>query len=151
MDRLNRKWERARGRVPAPVAERSAPDAKVGILAFGSSHWAVVESVDQLREEHGVAADYLRLRAYPFSAAVEEFIAAHERVYVVEQNRDAQMLQLIKLDIAAAGVVKLRSVCHYSGHPLEAQFVTDGIVLQENVAQEQIAQHVAHQAPQEQK
>jgi 2-oxoglutarate/2-oxoacid ferredoxin oxidoreductase subunit alpha len=142
MDRLNRKWETARGLVPAPVAERSAPGAKVGIIAFGSSHWAVVESVDQLREEHGVAADYLRLRAYPFSTAVGEFIAAHERVYVVEQNRDAQMLQLIKLDIAAANVAKLRSVCHYSGHPLEARFVTDGIVLQEHVAQEHAARHV---------
>src|ERR1017187_9436238 len=80
MDRLNRKWETARGLVPAPVLEHSAPDAKVGILAFGSSHWAVVESVDQLRQEHGVAADYLRLRAYPFSPAVDAFITAHERV-----------------------------------------------------------------------
>ncbi len=62
---------------------------------------------------------------------MNEFIAAHERVYVIDQNRDAQMLQLIKLDIAAAEVVKLRSVCHYSGHPLDARFVTDSIVSQE--------------------
>jgi 2-oxoglutarate ferredoxin oxidoreductase subunit alpha len=131
MDRLNRKWETARRLVPAPVLERSAPGAKVGVIAFGSSHWAVLETVDQLRDEHGVAADYMRLRAFPFSAAVNEFIAAHERVYVVEQNRDAQMLQLIKMDIAAADVVRLRSVCHYSGLPLAARFVTDSIVLQE--------------------
>jgi 2-oxoglutarate/2-oxoacid ferredoxin oxidoreductase subunit alpha len=146
LDRLDRKWETARGMVPAPVIEHSEPGAEVGIIAFGSSHWALVESVDQLREEHGMAADYLRLRAYPFSTAVEEFIAAHERVYIVEQNRDAQMLQLIKMDIAAAEVVKLRSVCHYDGHPLEARFVTDSIVSQEHVAP-----RVAHQAPQEQK
>ena len=100
LDRLKRKWETARNMVPAPVAERSTPGAKVGIIAYGSSHWAVVESVDQLQQEQGIAADYLRLRAYPFSAAVKEFIAAHERVYVVDQNRDAQMLQLIKMDIA---------------------------------------------------
>jgi 2-oxoglutarate/2-oxoacid ferredoxin oxidoreductase subunit alpha len=136
MDRLNRKWETARTLVPAPVVEHSAPGAKVGLLAFGSSHWAMVESLDQLREEHGVEADYLRLRAYPFSAAVEEFIASHERVYVVEQNRDGQMLQLIKMDIAAAEVEKLRSVCHYDGLPLDARFVTESIVAQEQVAHE---------------
>jgi 2-oxoglutarate ferredoxin oxidoreductase subunit alpha len=118
------------------VLEHQEPGAKVGIIAFGSSHWAVVESLDQLRAEQGMAADYLRLRAYPFSAAVEEFIAAHERVYVVEQNRDGQMQQLIKMDIAPAEVVKLRGVCHYSGHPLDSRFVTDNIVAQENAAQE---------------
>jgi 2-oxoglutarate ferredoxin oxidoreductase subunit alpha len=137
LDRLNRKWETARGMVPGPVVERKVPDAKVGIIAFGSSHWAVIESVDQLRDERGIAADYLRLRAYPFNAAVQEFIAAHERVYVVDQNRDAQMLQLIKLDIAAAEVVKLRSVRHYDGLPLDARFVTDSIVSQEQAGQEQ--------------
>jgi 2-oxoglutarate ferredoxin oxidoreductase subunit alpha len=136
MDRLNRKWETARGLVPAPVLEHEEPGAKVGIIAFGSSHWAVVESVDQLRAEQGLAADYLRLRAYPFSAAVEEFIAAHERVYIVEQNRDGQMQQLIKMDIAPAAVAKLRGVCHYSGHPLDSRFVTDNIVSQEKAAQE---------------
>ncbi len=105
------------------MSERSTPGAKIGIIAYGSSHWAVVESVDELQEEQGIAADYLRLRAYPFSAAVNEFIAAHERVYVVDQNRDAQMLQLIKMDIAAAEIVKLRSICHYNGHPLEARLL----------------------------
>ncbi len=73
----------------------------------------VLESVDELQQEQGIAADYLRLRAYPFSAAVQEFIEAHERVYVVEQNRDAQMLQLIKMNIDAKDVVRLRSVLHY--------------------------------------
>ncbi len=91
----------------------------------------MVESRGPVAQEQGIAADYLRLRAYPFSAAVKEFIDAHERVYVIDQNRDAQMLQLIKMDIAAAEVVKLRSICHYNGHPLEARFVTDSIVSQE--------------------
>jgi 2-oxoglutarate ferredoxin oxidoreductase subunit alpha len=131
LDRLNRKWETARSIVPAPVVEHTAPGAKIGIVAFGSSHWATVESVQQLMDEQGIAADYLRLRAFPFSAALNQFIAAHERVYVIDQNRDAQMLQLIKMDIAAADVVRLRSICHYSGLPLDARFVTDSIVLQE--------------------
>jgi 2-oxoglutarate ferredoxin oxidoreductase subunit alpha len=130
LDRLTRKWETARGLVPAPVAERNATGARIGIIAYGSSHWAVLESLDEL-EAKQIAADYLRLRAYPFSAAVNEFVAAHERVYVIDQNRDAQMLQLIRLDIAAAEVVKLRSVCYYTGHPLDARFVTDSIISQE--------------------
>ncbi|PSH05786.1 MAG: 2-oxoacid:acceptor oxidoreductase subunit alpha [Acidobacteria bacterium] len=131
VNRLNRKWETVRSIVPGPVIERSTPGAELGIIAFGSSHWATLESVDQLQQEQGIALDYLRLRAYPFNAAVNEFVAGHERVYVIEQNRDAQMLQLIKMDIAAADIVKLRSVCYYNGHPLDARFVSDSIVSQE--------------------
>jgi 2-oxoglutarate ferredoxin oxidoreductase subunit alpha len=131
MDRLDRKWSTARKLVPAPVEERSTEGARVGIIAFGSSHCAVLESVDLLQDEQGLAADYLRLRAYPFSTAVEAFIAAHDRVYVVEQNRDGQMLQLIKMDISPEAVVKLRSVRHYSGLPLDAGFVSDEIRRQE--------------------
>jgi len=130
LDRLERKWQTARTVVPEPVVERTTAGAKIGLIAFGSSHWAVVESVDQLQQQ-GIAADYLRLRAYPFSAALQEFVDAHERVYVIEQNRDAQMLQLIKMDIAPAGAVKLRRILHYSGHPLEAQTVTHSVVSQE--------------------
>ncbi len=135
MDRLSRKWETARSLVPAPVAERSTPGAKVGIIAYGSSHWAVLESLDQL-EAGQIPIDYLRVRAYPFNTAVNDFIAAHERVYVIDQNRDAQMLQLIKLDIAPAEVVKLRSLCYYTGHPLDAAFVTDSIVSQEAIEEQ---------------
>jgi 2-oxoglutarate ferredoxin oxidoreductase subunit alpha len=131
LDRLNRKWETARKLVPWPVLEHSAAGAKVGIIAFGSSHWAVIETVDQLRAEQGIGVDYLRLRAYPFSTELDAFIAAHERVYVVEQNRDAQMFQLIKLDIPAAETVKLRSVLHYDGHPIDAQGITECITKQE--------------------
>jgi 2-oxoglutarate ferredoxin oxidoreductase subunit alpha len=131
VDRLNRKWETARTLVPPPVAERKSDAARFGILAFGSSHWGVLESLDQLRAEQGLEADYLRLRAYPFSPAVEEFIAAHDRVYVVEQNRDGQMLQLLKLDVRPELVSRLRSVRHYNGLPLEARFVTEEIAAQE--------------------
>jgi 2-oxoglutarate ferredoxin oxidoreductase subunit alpha len=130
LNRLDHKWKTARTIVPAPVVERATAGAKIGIIAFGSSHWAVVESVDELKKQ-GVAVDYLRLKAYPFSAAVQEFIASHDRVYVVEQNRDAQMLQLIKMDIEAKDVVRLRSILNYDGHPLEALLVTESIVNQE--------------------
>src|SRR5262245_19075884 len=114
MDRHLRKFDTARTLVPAPVAEID-PQAKVGIMAFGSSHWAVEESRDQLREEAGLATSYLRLRAYPFTPAVDDFIRSHDRIYVVEQNRDHQMLSLLLMDGEASHVHRLRSVLHYNG------------------------------------
>jgi 2-oxoglutarate ferredoxin oxidoreductase subunit alpha len=75
--------------------------------------------------------DYLRVRAYPFADEIRQFIARHKRVYVVDQNRDAQMLQLLKLDLEAGEIAKLRSVRHYNGLPIDARYITDEIVLQE--------------------
>src|ERR1700753_402087 len=100
MERLNRKFETARTLVPHPIVVQTGK-SKVGIIAFGTSDFAVLESRDQLKKEYGLEADYLRLRAYPFSKEIHDFVASHERVYVVEQNRDAQMLSLLKLDLPA--------------------------------------------------
>ena len=130
MDRLSRKFETARKFVPAPVKEVSGT-SKTGIIAYGTTHWALTEACDQLSKEHSLAMDYLRVRAYPFSQDVHEFIQDHDRIYVVEQNRDGQMFQLIKLDIPADQVTKLRSVRHYNGLPIDARSVTDAIVSQE--------------------
>jgi 2-oxoglutarate ferredoxin oxidoreductase subunit alpha len=132
MDRLARKFETARKVIPAPVQEITG-SSKVGIIAYGTTHWALTESCDQLRKEHNIAADYLRLRAYPFNQDLHEFIGNHDRVYVVEQNRDAQMFQLIKLDAEPDQVVKLRSVVHYNGLPIDARSVTDAIISQEAI------------------
>jgi 2-oxoglutarate ferredoxin oxidoreductase subunit alpha len=130
VDRLARKFETARGLVPPPeVAE--PPQARLGLVAFGTSHWAAVESLDQLAAEQGVPASYLRLRAYPFTNALADFIDRHDRVYVVEQNRDAQMLGLMKLDLDPTRVAKLRSVRHYNGLPIDARSITDAVVAQE--------------------
>jgi 2-oxoglutarate ferredoxin oxidoreductase subunit alpha len=130
MDRLARKFETARKFVPKPVQEVSGT-SKVGIIAYGTTHWALTEACDQLLQENNIATDYLRVRAYPFTQEVHDFIKGHDRVYVVEQNRDAQMFQLIKLDIAADQVTKLRSVLHYNGLPIDARSITDAIVSQE--------------------
>jgi 2-oxoglutarate ferredoxin oxidoreductase subunit alpha len=131
LDRIARKFETAKTLVPQPV-ETSDPGARVGIIAFGSSHWAVVESRDQLREEHGLATGYLRLRAYPFPAApVEDFIRRYDHVYVIEQNRDGQMMSLLRMDGAPELSARLRSVLHYNGLPIDARSVTDGILAQE--------------------
>jgi 2-oxoglutarate ferredoxin oxidoreductase subunit alpha len=130
MDRLARKFDTARTLVPQPVLEREA-QASVGIIAFGSSHWAVEESRDQLREEAGLKTSYLRLRAYPFTPAVDDFIRQHDRIYVVEQNRDHQMLSLLLMDGEAQHAARLRSVLHYNGLPIDARSITDSILEQE--------------------
>jgi len=130
MDRLAKKFETARSLVPRPEVVRNDGN-EVGIIAYGTSHHALVETLDQLHAEYGMKADYLRLRAYPFTRETHEFIAAHKRVYIVDQNRDAQMLELLKLDIAIPDIAKLRSVRHYNGLPIDARSVTDEIISQE--------------------
>ena len=124
MERLNRKFESARSFVPRPEILKGA-NAKIGIIAYGTSHWGIIESRDQLRSEYAIETDYLRLRAYPFTREVHEFIEQHERVYVVEQNRDAQMLSLLKLDLKPELTTRLRSIAHLDGLPLDARSVTD--------------------------
>jgi 2-oxoglutarate ferredoxin oxidoreductase subunit alpha len=130
VDRLARKFDTARRHVPAPVIDNN-PKAKVGIIAFGTSEYATQESRDQLREESGLETSYFRLRGYPFTEALSAFIDAHDRIYIVEQNRDAQMRQLMTLDLAPARVTKLRSVLHYNGLPIDARSITDAVLAQE--------------------
>ena len=132
VDRLARKFEAMRARLPGPVIHESK-GREIGILACGTSHWAVEESLDQLQKEYDLDASYLRLRAFPFSDEVMDFIRRHRRVYVVDQNRDAQLYQLLRLEIAAEEITKLRSVRHYDGLPIDARSVTDAIVSQEGV------------------
>ncbi len=86
-----------------------------------------------MKKEYGVETDYLRIRAYPFSREIHEFVASHERVYVIEQNRDAQMMSLLKLDLAAEQITKLRSLRHFNGLPIDARSVTDELVMQEGL------------------
>ncbi len=124
MERLNRKFESARSFVPQPEIAKGT-NAKIGIIAYGTSHWGIIESRDQLRNEYGIETDYLRLRAYPFTREVHEFIEQHERIYVVEQNRDAQMLSLLRLDLKPELTTRLRSISHLDGLPLDARSVTD--------------------------
>jgi 2-oxoglutarate ferredoxin oxidoreductase subunit alpha len=130
MDRLLRKFETARKHVPAPVIE-SDSEARVGFIAYGTTHWAITESRDQLREETDLKTSYFRLRAYPFTTDLAAFVDAHERIYVIEQNRDAQLLQLMKLELSPDRVSKLRSVLHYNGMPIDARSVTDDVLSQE--------------------
>ena len=130
VDRLSRKFETARNYVPAPIVDQRK-DAKIGIVGYGTSHWAIGESRDQLREETKVETSYLRVRAYPFTEELGAFIDAHDRIYIVEQNRDAQLLLLMKLEFSPDRVAKLRSVLHYNGLPIDARSISDDILAQE--------------------
>jgi len=132
LDRLARKFETARQAVPKPEVIED-PGSEVCLIGYGTSHWAVTESRDQLRQERGLKTSYLRLRAYPFAPEVAAFVARHQRVYVVEQNRDAQMGSLLKLDLPADEVRKLRFVRHYNGLPIDARTITEEVLFQEGL------------------
>jgi 2-oxoglutarate ferredoxin oxidoreductase subunit alpha len=130
MDRLARKYDTSRTYVPQPEVQY-VKDAKIGFLAFGTTHWAIIESQDQLQREQSLPVSYYRLRAVPFASNLAEFFEKHDRVYVVEQNRDGQMASLIKLELSSELGAKMRSIRHYSGLPIDARFVTDAIVAAE--------------------
>jgi 2-oxoglutarate ferredoxin oxidoreductase subunit alpha len=122
MDRLARKFETAREAMPEPLVEGSGKDP-VGLIAYGSTHHAVVEARDLLAER-GLTVDYLRVRALPLSRSLIDFVAAHERVYVVEQNRDGQMYDLLRLLLPPDLVGRVRSIRHYDGQPIPAEVIT---------------------------
>jgi 2-oxoglutarate ferredoxin oxidoreductase subunit alpha len=130
MERLVRKFENARKLVPGPVTVKDGA-SKIGFLAYGSTDFALRESLDQIEKEYGRKVDYMRIRAYPFAHEIHDFVASHERVYVVEQNRDAQLASLLKLDLPADQAVKLRSILHYNGLPLDARTITEEFAARE--------------------
>jgi 2-oxoglutarate ferredoxin oxidoreductase subunit alpha len=132
MDRLSRKFEAMRAHVPPPVVE-CQKGAEIGLLCVGTSRYATEESRDQLRAEYAIESSYLRLKAYPFSSELNEFIARHDRVYVIDQNRDAQTLALMRLELAPDEIGKLRSVRYYGGLPIDARTITDEIIRQEGL------------------
>ena len=125
MERLLRKFRTAAQLVPQPVLRRASRPTRFGVIYFGSTAPALHEALDVLESE-GVFLDALRLRAFPFPASVREFIASHEKVFVVEQNRDAQMHSMLvnELDIDPAHMVR---VLHYDGTPITARFIAGAI------------------------
>jgi 2-oxoglutarate ferredoxin oxidoreductase subunit alpha len=125
IDRLLVKWETAKSLVPDAVVSKADRKTRLGIVAYGSSDGAVIEARDRLAED-GIHADYLRIRAFPFSQEVVDFLRGHDTIFVVEQNRDAQMKALLMLeanDIAD----RLVSILHYNGMPIPSECVVRGI------------------------
>jgi len=132
MERLSRKFENARKLLPGPVTVRDG-SSSIGFLAYGSTDCALKESFDQIRKRYGVEVDYMRLRAWPFAHEIHDFVASHERVYVVEQDRDAQLASLLKLDLPPDQVVKLRSILHFNGLPVDADSITEEFAIKEGL------------------
>ena len=130
MERLSRKFETGRTLVPAPSIVKNGT-SKIGIIAYGTSHYAITESMDELKKNYDLEVDYLRVRAYPFTSEIHDFVASHERIYVVEQDRDAQLASLLKLDLPAGDCTKLRSILHFNGLPIDAHSVTTELAGQE--------------------
>jgi 2-oxoglutarate ferredoxin oxidoreductase subunit alpha len=127
MARLKKKYETAKDYVPEP--EIDATGQKIGIIAYGSSDPAIGEARDYLAEQ-GIKTDYLRLRAVPFTKHVHQFVDSHDKVYVVEMNRDGQMHKLLQLEYPASST-KLHSVTKHDGLPLNARWVKEAILLAE--------------------
>jgi len=111
--------------VPKPIT--IGKGNKVGLIAYGTSDLCMAEALDQLSAE-GVKPDYMRIRAVPFTAEVKQFIEDHERVYVIDQNRDGQMFNLLNLHLKEGRLIdKLKSIRHYDGTPLDARTVCNEV------------------------
>jgi len=130
VDRLAKKYETARSYVPKPVVDRR-PRAKIGFIAYGTTDFPLQESRHQLKSERDVETSYLRVRALPFTDELHEFVSAHDRVYVVEQNRDGQMADLIRLEVEE-DQKKVRKILHYTGLPCDARSITNAVLQMES-------------------
>jgi 2-oxoglutarate ferredoxin oxidoreductase subunit alpha len=125
MERLLRKWETMKSHVPAPITKKAAKRTPDGVIYIGSTDPAMEEALHAL-EGHGIHLDAMRIRSFPFCAEVFEFIRDHEQVFVVEQNRDAQLKSLL---VNEGGVhpARLVSILHYDGAPISARFIIKDI------------------------
>jgi 2-oxoglutarate ferredoxin oxidoreductase subunit alpha len=136
VDRLAKKFETARKYVPKPMVDLK-PGAKIGFIAYGTTDFPLQESRHQLESERDVKTSYLRLRAIPFTDELKAFIANHDRVYVVEQNRDGQMGDLIRLEVGE-DQKKIRKILHYTGLPCDARSITNAVLRMEANREEKI-------------
>ena len=126
VDRLARKWDTAKTLVPQPEFYQAVEQSPYGVVFFGTSVFAAEEAIDLLREK-GITLDAMRVRAFPFGAAAEQFIASHEKVFVVEQNRDAQVRSLVMIELGIEPA-RLVSVLNYDGTPITADAIFEHIV-----------------------
>jgi len=121
MQRLLRKFETAKKLMPGPVRRDAKQKTKYGVIYFGSTTASMHEALDTL-EEKGIHLDAMRLRAFPFSDEVVDFIHRHEQVFLVEQNRDAQLRTLI-INECGIDPARVVPVLHYDGTPITARFI----------------------------
>jgi 2-oxoglutarate ferredoxin oxidoreductase subunit alpha len=128
MMRLKKKFVTAKQYMPKPVIYKT-PGAKVAIIAYGSTESAVIEARDLLAKEDGIKADFLRVRAVPFTQEVDEFVGKYDQVFVVEMNRDGHLHQLLSLEYPQH-VMKMKSVAFGDGMPASAKWIREGILEQ---------------------
>ncbi len=136
VDRLAKKYETARKYVPRPIVDLQ-PGAKIGFIAYGTTDFPLQESRHQLKSERDVDTGYLRLRALPFTDELKAFVSRHDRIYIVEQNRDGQMGDLIRLEVGD-DQKKLRKILHYTGLPCDARSITNAVLQMESNRDEKI-------------
>ncbi len=136
VDRLTKKYETARKYVPSPLVDLQ-PGARIGFIAYGTTDFPLQESRHQLKSERDVETSYLRLRALPFTDELKAFVASHDRIYVVEQNRDGQMADLIRLEIGD-DPRKIRKILHYTGLPCDARSITNAVLQMEGNREEKV-------------
>ena len=141
LDRLLKKWATAQKLMPRPVIDVSA-GSRVGLVSVGSCDGAIHEARDVLRAR-GVVLDYMRVRAFPFGEEVEKFLAGHEVLFVIEQNRDAQLRALLTLE-TQVDKAKLRSLLHYSGLPISSSFIVEGVLAELAPRAQEPAKGAAH-------
>jgi len=138
MLRLLRKFETAKSMVPAPVRRNAKEKAKYGVIYYGSTSVAMDEAFASLSNE-GLHVDTLRIRAFPFAEEVVDFINAHEQVFLIEQNRDAQMMKLI-VNECAIDPARFISILHYDGTPITARFIHRAIADRLTVTRQEAAE-----------
>jgi 2-oxoglutarate/2-oxoacid ferredoxin oxidoreductase subunit alpha len=138
MQRLLRKFETAKSLVPAPIERKAKEKAKYGVIYYGSTSVAMEEALASLESE-GLHLDALRIRAFPFADSVYDFIHAHEQVFLVEQNRDAQLMKLI-VNECAIDPARFISLLHYDGAPITARFIHGAIADRLNVTRKEAAE-----------
>ncbi|MCB1623684.1 MAG: 2-oxoacid:acceptor oxidoreductase subunit alpha [Pseudomonadales bacterium] len=125
LDRLVEKFNTAKTLVPKPVIDAN-PRVEIGLVAYGSSDGAVREARDMLQAQ-GIMTNYMRVRAFPFGEEVEQFLEQHRLLFIIDQNRDAQMRSLLTLETRVEKA-KLRSLLHYSGLPISSEFIVTGVL-----------------------
>jgi 2-oxoglutarate ferredoxin oxidoreductase subunit alpha len=123
VDRLSKKWQTAKKYIPRPIIDGDS--AKIGIIAYGSTDSPMHEARFLLSKK-SIQTDYLRIRALPFTEEIESFLQSHELVYLVEQNRDGQMMSLLKSEFPQWHA-KMKSILHYDGSPITADFIFESV------------------------
>ena len=126
MERLMVKWHTAKDYVPKPVIKISDTKKSIGVIHYGTSMAATEEAIDMIQEQHGLTLNEMRIRAFPFQDSVNDFIAAHDQILIVEQNRDAQLKTLLVTELGL-NPAELVSILHFNGEPISALAIVQRI------------------------